>query len=154
VFTKELAGSHHGVVVPVNDNHVLVSVALPERVAKAEGSSALPDGFTVYDYDSQVLHGLNEVEDPSRLCLGFHGSGVVSNSFVFACDQDHAGLLVVDYGETATYTSRALSYPDNFQAHRTGSLEYSHWSELAVGNFADRGTLDFKLVAFSPKDQQ
>jgi hypothetical protein len=154
VFTKELAGSHHGVVVPVDDNHVLVSVAVPERVAKAADSSALPDGFTVYDYDSQVLHGLNEVEDPSRSCLGFHGSGVVSNSFVFACDEDHGGLLVVDYGETVAYTSRALSYPDNFQDHRTGSLESSLGSELVVGNFADRGTNDYKLVVFSPKDQQ
>jgi hypothetical protein len=156
VFTQELAGSHHGVVVPVDDNHVLVSVALPERIAKVEGSGALPDGFTVYDYNSQVLHGLNEVEDPGRSCLGFHGSGVVSNNFVFACDQDHGGLLVVNYEETgAAYTSRALSYPDNFQDHRTGSLEYSHWSELVVGNFADRVvTLDYKLVAFSPKNQQ
>jgi hypothetical protein len=155
VFTQELAGSHHGVVVPVDDNHILVSVATPERVARAADSGALPDGFTVYDYDSQVLHGLNEVEDPSRSCLGFHGSGVVSGTFVFACDQDHGGILVVDYGEqTSTYTSRALSYPDAFQAHRTGSMEYSPFSELVVGNFADRATNDFKLVSFAPKDQQ
>jgi hypothetical protein len=154
VFTTELAGSHHGVVVPVDDNHVLVSVAVPERVAKAADSSALPDGFTVYDYDSQVLHGLNEVEDPSRSCLGFHGSGVVSNSFVFACDEDHGGLLVVDYGEAAAYTSRALSYPDKFQAHRTGSLVSSPGSELVVGNFADRDAKDYKLVVLSPKVQQ
>jgi hypothetical protein len=154
VFTKELAGSHHGVVVPVDDNHVLVSVPTPERVTKAADSSALPDGFTVYDYDAQVLHGLNEVEDPSRSCSGFHGSGVVGNSFVFACDQDHGGLLVVDYGEAVTYTSRALSYPDKFKAHRTGTLESSRGSELVVGNFADRGANDYKLVAFSPRDQQ
>jgi hypothetical protein len=155
VFSKELAGSHHGVVVPVDDNHILVSMATPERIARVADAGALPDGFTVYDYDLQVLHGLNEVEDPSRSCSGFHGSGVVSNSFVFACDQDHGGLLVVNYLETAsTYTSRALSYPDNFQAHRTGSLEYSHFSELVVGNFADRVTSDFKLVAFTPKGQQ
>jgi hypothetical protein len=154
VFTKELAGSHHGVVVPVDDNHVLVSVPTPERVTKAADSSALPDGFTVHDYDAQVLHGLNEVEDPSRSCSGFHGSGVVGNSFVFACDQDHGGLLVVDYGEAVTYTSRALSYPDKFAAHRTGSLQSSRGSELIVGNFADRVANDYKLVAFSPRSQQ
>jgi hypothetical protein len=154
VFYKELAGSHHGVVVPVDDNHVLISVATPERVAKAADSSALPGGFTVYDHDSQVLHGLNEIEDPSRSCLGFHGSGVVSNTFVFACDQDRGGLLVVDYGKTAAYTSRALSYPDNFEAHRTGTLESSLRSELVVGDLADRGANDYKLVAFSPRDQQ
>jgi hypothetical protein len=154
VFTSELAGSHHGVVVPVDDNHVLVSVPTPERVAKVAGASSLPNGFTVYDYDTQVLHGLNEVEDPSRSCSGFHGSGVVGNSHVFACDQDHGGLLVVNYGEAVTYTSRALSYPDKFSGHRTGSLQSSHGSELVVGNFADRDLLDYKLVAFSPRDQQ
>jgi hypothetical protein len=140
----------------VDDNHVLISVPTPERVNRALDASSLPDGFTVYDYDAQVLHGLNEVEDPGRSCSGFHGSGVVGNSFVFACDQDHGGLLVVEYGEAVTYTSRAVSHPDKFMAYRTGTLRSTRESELIVGNFAntDRGTEDYKLVVFSPRDQQ
>jgi hypothetical protein len=154
VFSKTLEGSHHGVAVPVDEDHILVSVPTPERVANDPNASALPNGFHVYDYDMNLLHGLNEEEDPSRSCAGFHGSGVIDNTFVFACDQDHGGILVVDYGQAGvTYTSRALSYPDGFDAHRTGTLTEHRDSNAIVGNFADRATGDSKLVSFVPKQQ-
>jgi hypothetical protein len=70
-------------------------------------------------------------------------------------DYDYIVLLtILSLPDNTADEDRALSYPDNFQAHRTRSLEYSHWSELVVDNFVDRGIEDFKLVAFSPKDQQ
>ena len=151
VFQRTLEGSHHGVCVPVDDGHFLISAAEPARAA-GYGGSALPVGFHVYDDAGNIIHGLNEVEDPGRSCTGFHGSGVSDNTFTFACDADHGGLLVVDYGQVVTYASRKLSYPSAYEAHRTGTLEEGAHGVI-VGNFADRANQSYKLVAFDPKRQ-
>jgi hypothetical protein len=84
--------------------------------------------------------------------LGFHGSGVTDGTFAFACDQNHGGLLILNYDSTTvTYVSKSLSYPEKFASHRTGSLQSHQGSNLIVGNFADRASGSFHLLSFNPK---
>ena len=138
-YSMELARSHHGVAVAVDDGHLLHSITPAER--RAGGSNSLPDGFQVLNYDSgNVIHGINEAADPSRSCLGFHGDSHVGDSYAFACNQTHGGILLVNYGQTPLYTSRAVSYPDGFEAHRTGTLTSHHGNSHVVGNFLVPGT--------------
>lgn len=55
----------------------------------------------------------------------------------------------MEYAEP-TYTSRALSYPQDYSAHRTGSFAEHHMAPLAVGNFANAS--HYHLVSFSAED--
>ncbi len=144
-----LAGSHHGVAIPVDDDHLLVSVALPERVARVENSSALPNGFVVQDYDGNLLHDLNVADDKDRSCVGFHGSAAVEGKLALGCDATHGGILLVDYEPTsAAYTSRSLLYPNGFADHRVGSfLEHPRASHV-IGNF--NSDESFNMFAFDP----
>ena len=40
IYQKTLQGSNHGIVISVDNNHVLHSLTLPERVSKADFSVA------------------------------------------------------------------------------------------------------------------
>jgi hypothetical protein len=150
VFAKTLQGSHHGVAIPVDDNHVLHSVATAERARRGPsgGDYALPETFQVVDYEGNVMHSLEDTSDPSKSCAGFHGSSAIDNTFALACNDEHGGILVVDYDSTsAAYTSRALSYP--ISNHRTGSFADHHDSPYVVGNFAGENN-EFHLLSFDP----
>ncbi|GAX14853.1 hypothetical protein FisN_29Lh063 [Fistulifera solaris] len=144
-----LAGSHHGVAIPVDDDHLLVSVALPERVARVENSSALPNGFVVQDYNGNLLHNLNVADDKDRSCVGFHGSAAVEGKLALGCDSSHGGILLVDYEPTsAMYTSRSLLYPNGFADHRVGSFLEHPRARHIIGNF--NSDLSFNMFAFDP----
>jgi hypothetical protein len=153
IYNTTLIGSHHGVAIPVDDNHVLHSLATPERINRTSDSSSLPDTFQVVDYEGNVLHSIADTTSGDTSCSGFHGEWAVNNTFVLACDAEHGGILVVDYEKTSSeYTSRALSYPESFTEHRTGSYAEHHDSPNVVGNFGDDEA--FYLMAFKPTDSQ
>lgn len=117
VFSEILQGSHHGVAVPVDDNHVLYSLATVDRINRTpQGVDyALPATFQVVDYEGQVLHSIADESSPDMSCSGFHGSAASDNTISLACDADHGGILIVNYEDqvapSSAYTSRALSYP-------------------------------------------
>ncbi|KAL7565384.1 hypothetical protein ACA910_013602 [Epithemia clementina (nom. ined.)] len=136
LFNETLVASHHGVTVPIDDERVLYSVPVPERVAgNASVEYSLPAGFEVRDFDGVLVHGINEVNDTSRSCAGFHGSGHQDNTFAFACNQDHGGILILNYGTTGTYATRAISYPPAYSSYRTGTFTDHKKSKFFIGNF-------------------
>jgi hypothetical protein len=152
VYSEILQGTHHGVVIPVDDDHLLYSLAHENRTNREENADlfGLPDTFQVVDYQGNVLHSIDDTSNKDTHCTGFHGSAANDNTFALACNADHGGIVIVDYQETTeTYASRALSYPvdDKFAGHRTGSFDDHPQADFIVGNFATRE--DFHLMAFS-----
>lgn len=142
VTTYTLAGSHHGVGIPVDEGHVLHSLATEDRVNRVGNTSSLPDTFQVVDYEGIVLHELTDTSDPSQSCFGFHGLAHFENTFYFACSHDleeHGGMLIVDYDDTTeSYSSRHLLYPNtNLSNHRSGGIVSHSASSYIVADFAD-----------------
>ena len=154
IFNITLESSHHGVAVAVDDVHLLHSIALPERIAgDSSRGTALPGTFQVINMkDGSVVHPLTDTSDPSKSCAGYHGSWAMDNTFLMACDDDHGGILVLNYDPTAiSYSSRTLLYPAEYPEHRTGNfahLDEHHKSPRTVGSFAS--TTEYHLVAFEP----
>ncbi len=152
VFNMSIPGSHHGVAVPVDDNHVMYSLALADRVNRVAESSSLPATFRVVDYSGNELHAIADESSPDTSCMGFHGSAANNGQFALACDATHGGILLVDYDQTSSaYTSRALMYPDEFPEHRTGSFAEHPNAEYIIGNF-DGEEDSFNLMAFKHGD--
>jgi len=153
IYTESLQGSHHGVAIPVDDNHLLYSLATEERVNRGDNGTdyALPGTFQVVNYQGQVLHSITDTTDQDKSCKGFHGSSAIDNTFALACDDEHGGILIVDYEEpSSAYSSRALLYPENFEDHRTGSFIEHPDADVVVGNFAS--SENFYLLAFAETD--
>lgn len=149
IMNATLEGSHHGLVVPVDEGHTLTSVPTPERLAGGTGS--FPDGFHVYDNDLNVVHSINEVQDPSKSCTGMHGEAILDNIFAFACDQDHGGILIVEYNDAETYTTRAIDYPAGYETHRTATLRGHVKSGAVVGTLVDRTAQSYHLIVAYPR---
>ena len=152
VHSIELQGAHHGVAIPVDDGHVLHSLALQDRIDRVPGASALPATFQVVDYDGNVLHELSDTTDPDTHCSGFHGSASFGNTFLLACDDVHGGVLRLEYdGASSGYTSRAITYPQDtkYDGFRIGSFAYHKNSDHVVGSFTLRGGTEFHLAAIS-----
>jgi hypothetical protein len=137
--------------VPVDDNHVMHSMATPERILR-NSTNSLPSTFQIVDYKGNVLHSITNTSNKDLSCAGFHGSWAIDNTFVLACDATHGGVLVVNYDPTAkTYKSRALMYPPAYaMGHRTGTFAEDHKSPYVVGNFASSN--QSHLLAFKPTD--
>ncbi|KAL7573870.1 hypothetical protein ACA910_012438 [Epithemia clementina (nom. ined.)] len=149
LFNETLVASHHGVTVPIDDKRVLYSVPVPERVAgNVSHQYSLPAGFEVRDFDGVLVHGINEANDNPPSCAGFHGSGHQDNTFAFACNQDHGGILILNYGTTGTYTTRAISYPSAYSTYRTGAFTDHKKSKFFIGSFGS-GDKRF-LVSIDP----
>ena len=150
IYSDTLLSSHHGVAIPVDDNHILYSLPTEDRLAgNASRSYSLPSTFEVTDFTGAVVHSLNDTEDESKSCSGFHGSWAKGNTFALACDDLHGGVLVVDFDETTgTFESRALSYPSEFPDHRTGGFAEHLLAPVAVGNFASME--QSHLIRFDP----
>jgi hypothetical protein len=151
VFSMTLEGAHHGVAIPVDDDHVLTSLS-------GEPGS-LPDTFKVFDYDKNVLKQLTDVANPASSCLGLHGEAITGGGrattmMSFACNQDHGGILVVIYGNiwgaatTSTYAAVAISYPEKYANHRTYGFVHKPYSNILVGNLDHDDS--YNLVAFDP----
>jgi hypothetical protein len=150
VYSDTLLSSHHGVAVPVDDNHILYSLPTEERLAgNSSRSYSLPSTFEVSDFAGAVVHSIDDTEDKDKSCSGFHGSWAKDNTFALACDDVHGGILVVDFDETTgTFASRALSYPSEFPDHRTGGFAEHPLAPVAVGNFASMEASH--LIRFDP----
>lgn len=117
IVNMTLQGSHHGVAIPVDDDHLLYSVATPERISRNDTGFdyQLPATFHVVNYNGDVIHSIDDTNSSDTSCSGFHGSWCGDNVFVLACDPDHGGFLKVNYDNTTgTYTSRALAYPESY----------------------------------------
>lgn len=153
VYNETLQGSHHGVAVPVDDNHVLYSLASADRVNRTSAGDdyALPDTFQVVDYQGMVLHSIDDPTNPNSHCSGFHGESAVDDTLALACDIEHGGILIVDYEAPGmTYTTRALFYPDSFPEHRSTTLQEHPLAKHVIGNFA--GQDQYHLMAFTDTD--
>ncbi|KAG7374806.1 hypothetical protein IV203_013901 [Nitzschia inconspicua] len=157
VFNMTLQGSHHGVAIAVDDDHILYSLATPDRIARTPGigeTEALPSTFVIEDFEGNVIHNLDDTDDPSKSCLGFHGEWAHDNQFALGCDDNHGGILRVDYNpSTETYSSFAVSYPEGFEGHRTGSFAGHSYAEHIAANFAVSGGASH-LLAFTTDDSQ
>jgi hypothetical protein len=157
VFNQTILGSHHGVAVPVNDNHLLHSVAAPERINRSGNASdyTLPSFFEIVDMASgAVLHQLNDTGSLDTHCAGYHGAAYFENTIILACDDSHGGVVIVNYSEaTDVYTSRALLYPSptTFDGHRSAHFEQHKKSDYIIGDFND-GEETFSLIAFQASD--
>lgn len=160
IFNTTLDGSHHGAAVPVDDGHLLHSVATPDRAAGLPEAVdySLPDTFQVISYpDGAVLHELSDTSSPDTHCSGFHGEWAHDDQIALACDEVHGGILRVDYdsdgdASAGAYTSRALQYPESFPNHRTGSFIGHDKADFIVGNFANSDDGTNHLMAFQPDD--
>mmetsp|Transcript_7505 Transcript_7505/g.15320 ORF Transcript_7505/g.15320 Transcript_7505/m.15320 type:complete len:528 (+) Transcript_7505:208-1791(+) len=153
ILSKTLEGTHHGVAIPVDDGHLLHSLAHPDRIDRVNGTTSLPATFQVVDNDGGVLHELSNTSNPDTHCSGFHGSAARDNTFALACDAVHGGIVIVDYdGQGSTYTSRALSYPqdDKYESFRIGSFAYHKKNSYFVGSYSIRFGTEFHLVAIDP----
>jgi hypothetical protein len=137
--------------MPVDDDHLMYSVATQARINRVDGTSSLPDGFEVRDYRGNLIHNRNVAGNPARSCKGYHGSAAVSNTFALACDDIHNGILVVDYNpSSSSYTSRHVQYPTTILGERTGTFIEHHGTNHVVGNLASPSGGRY-LVAFNPK---
>lgn len=148
-----LQGTHHGVAIPVDDGHLLHSLALQDRIDRVPEASSIPSTFQVVDYEGNVLHEISDVSDPDTHCSGFHGSANIENTFFLACDDVHGGILRVEYEDASGgYTSRAIAYPpgEKYESFRVGSFAYHKNSDQVVGSFTLRGGTEFHLVAIAP----
>lgn len=155
VHSVVLEGTHHGVAIPVDDNHLLHSLALPERVLREPESSSLPSTFQVVDYATGTLvHALADTSNPDTHCAGFHGSAALdATTFLLACDAVHGGMVVVEYNAAADeYTSRAISYPDDeayAEGLRVGSYAYHKKAPYVVGSWSSFTSTEFYLVSIA-----
>ena len=145
-----LPGAHHGVAIPVDDGHVMHSIASQGRIDRVPGSPGLPATFQVVNDAGEIIHELTDTSDPDLHCAGFHGSASVDNTFLLGCDEVHGGVLLVNYDpETETYESRAVEYPSGpeYDDLRVGSFAYHKSSPYAVGRFAQRNGNQTYLIA-------
>lgn len=151
LLERRLAGAHHGVAYPMENDAVLVTVPTPERVQWGNtGTSSLPDGFEIINEKTgDLLHNLNTGSQVTRSCSGYHGSAYSGKGvYSFACDADHGGLLVVQEQNDKEYSTWLLSYPDEYAGYRTASVQGSK-SGVVVGAFT-QGTNNYHLVAYNP----
>ena len=158
VYNATLLSSHHGVAVPVADDHVLYSVASPERINRGANASdySLPSFFDVLDISNGTV--IHQVDDSSSIhthCSGYHGAAYFENTVILACDEIHGGVLIVELNETsdAAYSSRALSYPSDstYDGYRAAHFEQHTKSDYIVSDF-NNGEDMFNLMAFQPSD--
>ena len=69
VHTSTLLGSHHGVAIPVDDDHVFHSVATPDRINRTPNATlyATPWTFQIQDYNRQGEDSCqDQLDSPKR----------------------------------------------------------------------------------------
>ena len=153
IHNSTLMGSHHGVAFAVNADHVLHSMATPDRVNRTPNGTmfSTPWTFQITNYNGNVAHSISDTSNKDIYCSGYHGSTSKDNVFAFACDGNHGGILIVNYLQASeTYTSRALFYPPGFIGHRSGTLISHGKNPYVIGNFAF-GAANY-LLAFETSD--
>ena len=154
LYTNTLPGSHHGLIAPMGGDDVLVSVITPDRLAgNPDPLASQPDGFEVINYKTEeVVHGLNENGDPHRSCTAMHGDTHSGDTAAFACDQDHGGILIFQYGGIPRYQSRAINYPPGFDNARSSFVKSHLKNTYFVAPFS--GGEEYNLLAFDPVREQ
>lgn len=103
--------AHHGVVVPMPDDHYLVT--------KAEEGEALPSTI-------ELRHSASDVEDTFQ-CAGMHGEVSDGWNAAFGCLDS---VLIVRDGEATT-----VAYPEGSGDVRVGTLHATDDFSTLVGNF-------------------
>jgi hypothetical protein len=103
------------------------------------------------DFEGVIIHELSDTSDPNTHCSGFHGSASTGSDFFLACDEVHGGIVVVSFDPASeTYTSRAISYPDEgFEGFRVGSFAYHYENPVVVGAFSLRDGTEFHMLALT-----
>jgi hypothetical protein len=131
-----LAGSHHGIALPVSSTRFLHSVALSDRISGNENATSLPDHFQVIDMEANVVVELKDSSDPSSHCAAYHGGSAVDNAIYMCCEDK---ILVVEFDpDTTTFERRVIDFPDTIsEAHRCGSIYTTSQSKFVVSDNAD-----------------
>ncbi|MBM3934143.1 MAG: hypothetical protein FJ319_07560 [SAR202 cluster bacterium] len=131
VLTTE---ANHGVSVPAARSLLLISDPDPTREF-----GTLASGFKIVDQQGNTIQTFNDKADPQKRCLGMHGEAVVGDSFLFGCFQKNidgtgdGGVLVLTQNPaTGFFSSKKISYPDNF---RTSVIKAHHDQSFAVGQY-------------------
>jgi hypothetical protein len=129
VYNKSLEGSHHGMAVPMDTSHVLHSL----YDADHEWGSDL---LVVADLQGNVIHRLDNMDDPKSHCTDYHGGGAIDNTVVMCCADKALG---VDYNPNSNaVNTRVLTFPDTYGAkHRCGEIHPSKMNKYAIGDFSD-----------------
>ncbi|KAL3942799.1 MAG: hypothetical protein SGBAC_003075 [Bacillariaceae sp.] len=154
LYTMGLEGAHHGVGYSLDKKHLLHSLPTDERRARLTNES-LPFEFRVIDFAGNVLHAMDDTADKSYHCTGYHGSAKLDGTFALACNEEHAGILLVDYdsaqADDMAYGSRHVLYPTEFPNHRTGTIVGHSGADFLLANFANSADASFHIMAFDPK---
>jgi hypothetical protein len=159
-FNGTLPGSHHGYVVPMEDEEFVHSQATTARILRTEEGAMdeLGDTVIVADPDGKVILSLNDTSSMSTHCSGHHGLATKHDTAIFACDVNHGGLLVVIYDDDkAGYVSSAVAYPSSHPGHRSFAIEEHSKSpfliaDLVVFNATTNMLSSFNLFAFEKND--
>jgi hypothetical protein len=150
IFNTTIQSSHHGFAVSLDGKHFLHSIPTEDRVNRVangtENPSSLPNSVHVVDYEGNVIGSKID-------CDSLHGSSHVGNTYGLACSQD---IVIVDFDpQSATFNSKAISYPDTLsEVHRSGSLYGHEKSEYIVGDYADWDAEEYTphLIYLKPSD--
>ena len=103
IFELEVDHYSHGAVVPVDDEHFIVTIAEPE---------GLPNGVEVYEAHEHGDHvDIERVADFSGLCPRLHGEATWGPYVAFSCLAGEGILVLTHDHETGSFESTVVSYP-------------------------------------------
>ncbi|QAU53268.1 hypothetical protein [Corynebacterium pelargi] len=106
--------AHHGVVVPLANDQMLVS----------QKGSHLADTITLLGTDGKTIGNFD--------CSEMHGEDVYANTAIFGCSD---GVLKIDQGNATTIPSPDAS------GERVGAITFNHDASAALGDWGDESLL-------------
>lgn len=131
----------HGVSIVTHDGAMILSEA-----NTIEPSNTLPNGFSVYDANGELVASFNDVEHPAASCIGMHGEAAIGDDYLFGCHQDDGGVLVITQHDDGSFTSKKITYPDG---RRTSVIVTHPQVNFAVGQYGAYPTYN-GLVRIDP----
>jgi hypothetical protein len=153
VYSGTIPGSHHGIAIPIDADHLFHSLPTFDRLNRVNGSDSLPDTFQIVSYDDgSIVRSLNDTSSADSHCKAYHGGTAIENTIYLCCEDQ---VLVVEYNpESGSFATRSLTFPDTISAaHRCGSNHATPQSDYVVTDYADWDAETYAphLLAF-PKD--
>jgi len=136
VYHHQLEGQQHGVAIPLDETHFLVSIAPEERINR-QAASSLPAGFHIFNDQGDLVHGVNDQDEAHMSCVGFHGSGHIGDNYAFGCGSGHDnGVLLIQYGPSLSFSSSKILHAAGRDENlRVGSFVDHHHAPAFVGNY-------------------
>ena len=158
IYNTTILSSHHGNSLIIDDDHLLYSLASPDRIIRNVNGTddVLASTFAVADLSGNVVYAIDDTSNVNTSCSGHHGITNTHHTAVLACDEIHGGVLMVSYDDTSkAYSSRALAYP--VEGYRSFHFEQHNNASHIVGDLllydgATEELSSFHLFAFSTDD--